>query len=214
MHRLLLASQVFLVLAGAIIGPAQAQTVIEEWYSAQVPPPPPIAPVTIDAKKTALLLMDFNRDVCNPGHRVRCAAALPKLAKLIAEARAHAVPVVYVIQQRASAADIPPEIAPAPGEPVFHPQIRRWLNKFVSAELVKYLSDKGVDTVILTGTSPNSTVLFAAGGAADTGFKVIVPVDGIPADTIYQEQFTAWDLANGAVLQQSSTLTRLDMIRF
>jgi nicotinamidase-related amidase len=60
----------------------------------------------------------------------------------------------------------------------------------VSAELLKYLRDKGVDTVILTGTSANSTVLFAAGGAADTGFKVIVPVDGIPADTVYQEQFT------------------------
>jgi Isochorismatase family len=113
-HRLLLASEILVAIASVTALPAEAQTVIEEWYSAHVPTPPSIAPVTIDTKKTALLLMDFNRDVCNLGHRVRCAAALPKLAKLIAEARAHGVPVVHVIQQRASSADIPDKIAPLP----------------------------------------------------------------------------------------------------
>jgi nicotinamidase-related amidase len=215
-YRLLLASGILLAAASATVLPAAAQTVIEEWYSAQIPPPPPVRPVTVDAKTTALLLMDFNRNSCDLEHRIRCGRVLPNLAKLLAEARVHGLAVVHVIQQSAKAADIPAQIAPISGEPVFQPSSTslRWLSKFDSDDVVKYLRDRGIKTVILTGTSAISTGLFAVGGAADKGFKSIVPVDGMPADTIYQEQFVMWDIANGAVLKDNATLTKLDMIRF
>ena len=215
-NRLLVASGIILAAASAAVPPVAAQTVIEEWNSAQIPPPPPVRPVTVDVKTTALLLMDFNRNSCDLEHRVRCGRALPSLAKLLAEARAHGLAVIFVLQQSATAADIPAQIAPLSGEPVFQPSATslRWLSKFDSDELVKYLRDKGIATVILTGTSAISTGLFAVGGAADKGFKAIVPVDGMPADTIYQEQFVMWDIANGAVLKDNSTLTKLGMISF
>jgi nicotinamidase-related amidase len=193
---------------------ARAQTVIEQWQEAKIPPPPPVKPVRTEAKKTALLLLDFNRGSCNLQRRVRCGEALPKLRKLLDLARNAGALVVFKTQASASSKDIPDEITPLSNEQVFTSDASRWLNVFHSQNIVKLLKDHGIENVILTGTSPNSTVQFAVGGASDAGFKAIVPVDGMPADTIYQEQFTVWNIGNGAVLRENSTLTKLDMIEF
>ena len=209
-RSLLLACALTLGAAALVAPPVAAQTIIEKWNSVKAPPPPEVKPVTIDAKKTALLLMDFNKGSCVPERRVRCANALPKLNKLLGEARAHGLPVVHTLSGTTTAADISPEIAPMAGEPVLNPG----LNKFFSADLVKMLKDKGVTTVILTGTSANGAVLFTAGGAVQNGFEIVVPVDGMPADSTYQEQFTVWNLANGPTVREHTTLTKLDLIKF
>lgn len=52
----------FAALASAVVLPApaaQAQTIIDEWASVMVPPPPELKPVTVDPKTTALLMLDF-----------------------------------------------------------------------------------------------------------------------------------------------------------
>jgi nicotinamidase-related amidase len=191
--------------------PVTAQTIIDEWDSVKAPPAPPLKPVTIDAKSTGLLMMDFNRNSCLPDRRPRCANALPKLKKLLADARAHGMPVVHTLtNEKATVADISPELAPAPGEPVLTPG----LDKFVTGEIAKYFKDKGVTTVILAGTSANGAVLFTVGGAVVAGFKAIVPVDGMPAETPYQEQFSVWNIAYGPRLREGATLTKMDMIKF
>lgn len=198
----------------SMTGPSGSQTVIEQWNEARIPPPPEVKPVRADATKTALLLIDFNRATCNLQRRVRCGEALPKLRKILDAARAKGVLIVFKTQSSATAADIPDEIAPLATEQVFSSKTHKHLNMFSWPEIVTYLKGKGIESVVVTGTAPHSTVQFSVGGAADAGFKAIVPVDGMPGDDIYQEQFTVWNIANGPVLRDNSTLTKLDMIEF
>jgi hypothetical protein len=78
--------------------PSSAQTIIDEWQSVPVPPPPALKPVTLDPKTTALLVIDVIKQTCNAQRRPRCVAAIPKMAKLLEAARErrhgdlHAVP--------------------------------------------------------------------------------------------------------------------------
>ncbi|MGE5538039.1 MAG: cysteine hydrolase [Gemmatimonas sp.] len=194
----------------AIVGAARAQTVIEDWGAAKAPKAPETKPVTVDPAKTALFVMDFNRNSCVPGRRERCVAVLPKVEKILAAARAKGVVVVHTLSGTTTPADIVKELTPKPGERALNAPI----DKFYGNDLEKMLKDRGVDTVILTGTSANGAVLFTAGGAAVRGFKVIVPVDGMPADDLYQEQFAAWNIVNGPTVRDKSTLTRIDQITF
>jgi nicotinamidase-related amidase len=57
-------------------------------------------------------------------------------------------------------------------------------------------------------------VLHTGATAALKGFKVIVPVDGMSADNVFPEAYTAWHLATAARISANVTLTRFDMIGF
>ncbi len=200
---------VFLAAAVAMFSvAARAQTVIDEWATAKAPPPPQLKEVRIDPKKTALLIIDYNKKSCTLAGRPRCADALPKVQKFLTEARAKGMLVIHIYNIIMTPADL--AVAPAPGERVMQAS----LNKFYGNDLEKSLKDKGIDTVLITGTSANGAVLFTVAGAAMTGFKVIVPVDGMPADGVYQEQFVVWELANAPTVSGASTLTKWDMIKF
>ena len=107
-------------------------------------------------------------------------------------------------------ADIIPALKPIAGERVV--QVRG--DKFDKNDLADSLKAKGVTTIITVGTSANGAVLFTAIGASQRGFKVIVPVDAMPADTAYQEQFSIWEIANGPTIREVSTLTTLERLRF
>jgi hypothetical protein len=80
-----------IALAGALIAVsstvAGAQNILEEWSSIKPPPPPAIKEVTLDPKKTALISMDFNAKNCTPQQRARCVPVIPRVQKLIADAR-------------------------------------------------------------------------------------------------------------------------------
>jgi nicotinamidase-related amidase len=199
-----------LAMLAALVLPAGAgaQTVIDDWASASPPPAPPLKDVRIDPKKTALIIADFNKKSCTPDGRPRCAAALPKIRSFLTAARQHGMMVVHFYNTIMTPDDL--AIAPAPGEIVLQAAI----NKFYGNDLAKTLKDRGVDTIVLAGTSANGAVLFTSAGAVLMGFKVIVPVDGMPADGLYQEQFTAWELSKAPTLSDGSTLTRFDKIGF
>ena len=207
-RRLRIAQGVCVVVAamGLLVGSAAAQTIIEEWATVKAPPPPELKPVTIDTKTTALLLLDFLKQNC--GQRPRCLASVPKVQKLADEARAKSVAVVHSNVGQATVADF--LIAPAAGEP----SVRSGADKFRGTELAKILADKGVKTVIVTGTAAHGAVLNTASAAALMGLKVILPVDGMSADA-FAEMYTAWHLANGpGGIGPNVTLTRLDLIKF
>ena len=106
--------------------------------------------------------------------------------------------------------DISPELTPLPGETV----IRPGMDKFFENDMAKTFHDRGVTHVILTGTSANGAVIFTAAGAVLRKFEVVVAADGMPADSSYEEQFTAWNLRNGPNLRNHVTLTRFDMMKF
>ena len=198
-------------LAGVAWGwQAAAATIIDEWSSISVPPPPEVKPVTIDKSTTALLMLDFNQQTCNTQRRPRCVASIPHVKKLLTAARAAGIPVAFTLGGGGKPSDLPKELEPAAGEPV----TLAGVDKFVNTELESFLKGKGVKTVITVGTAAHGAVLYTASGAAMRGFKVIVPLDGVSGDNEYTEQYTAWHLANVPVLDSAMTLTTLDGVKF
>ena len=73
----------------------QAQTLIEEWGTAKFPAPPQLKPAKLDAKETVILMMDFTKQTCTPERRKRCADSVPKVVKLVNEARAKGALIIY-----------------------------------------------------------------------------------------------------------------------
>ncbi len=214
MHRCW--SLVVALLASVGVGsgllPAQAQTIVDEWTTAKLPPPPQLKPVTINAKETALLVMDFTNQTCSMERRPRCADSVAKVRKLVGDARAKGAFVVYSVAVPGStAADILKDLTPAAAEPVLPPL---GPDKFINSDLEKTLKDKGIKTVIAIGTQAQTSVLHTAGAAALRGFKVVVPVDGMSSDDLFPELYTAWHLANAARIMNQVTLTRIDMVGY
>jgi nicotinamidase-related amidase len=201
---------------GAIIcleaTPARAQTLIEEWGTAKFPAPPPLKPAKIDGKETALLVMDFTKQTCTPERRKRCADSVSKVVKLVTEARAKGALIIFSVAVPNSVpADILPELTPAAGEQVLPPL---GPDKFINSDLEKTLKDKGIKTVVAMGTQAQTSVLHTGATAALKGFKVIVPADGMSADEVFPELYTAWHLATAARISSNVTLTKFEMIGF
>ena len=98
--------------------PAPAQTIVDEWQNVKAPPAPELKAVTVDPKTTALLMMDFVKQGCNQQRRPRCLATLSKAKKLLAEARAKDMLVVYSVVKGGTISDTLPEVAPTGKEPV------------------------------------------------------------------------------------------------
>src|SRR5689334_5838567 len=191
---------------------ARAQTVIEEWNTAKLPAPPPLKPAKIEAKESALLVMDFTKQTCTPERRKRCADSVPKVVKLVTEARAKGALIIYSVAVPNSVpADILPELTPATGEQVLPPL---GPDKFINSDLEKTLKDKGIKTVVAMSTQAQTSVLHTGSTAALKGFKVIVPVDGMSADEVFPELYTAWHLATAARISSNVTLTKFELIGF
>jgi nicotinamidase-related amidase len=186
------------------------ESVIEGWDDVKPPTPPPIRPVTVDPAATALLVMDFLGETCTPQKRPRAAAMLPRLMAFLQEARTHRMLTVHTVTRNATAADLADAVKPIEGERVYSARF----DKFHGNDLEEFLRRRGVDTVIATGTSANGCLLFTVAGAVLRNFRVIVPIDGMPAATAYQEQFVAWEIANAPVIHERTTLTRFDAISF
>jgi len=201
-------------LLGSIGGTSRAlaQTIIDEWASAKLPPAPELKPVKLEPGETALLVMDFTTQTCTRQRRPRCADSVPKVQKLVTAARAKGALIIYSVAVPGSvAADILPELKPAAGEQVLPPL---GPDKFINSDLETTLKGKGIKTVVALGTQAQTSVLHTGGEAALRGFKVIVPVDAMSADDLFPELYTAWHLSTAARISNQVTLTKLDMIGF
>ena len=194
------------------VSPLAAQTIVDEWSAAKLPDPPQLKPAKVDAKETALLVMDFTTQTCGNERRPRCAASIPKVAKLVANARAKGTLVIYSIAGAgATPASIVQELGPVPGETIL-PALGP--DKFIGSDLEQTLKAKGIKTVIAVGTQAQTSVLHTAGAAALRGFTVVVPVDGMSSDDTFPELYTAWHLSTAARISGKVTLTTTDMVSF
>ena len=204
---ILLASIVSMASSGA-----HAQGVLDDWASVKLPPPPALKAATVDPKTTALLLFDFTTQTCSQERRPRCAASMPKMKKLLEDARSHGMFVVFsVALPNTGEKDMMPDIAPKPGEPVL-PALGP--DKFLNSDFEKMLRDKGVQTIIINGTAAQSTVLHTGGEAALRGFNVIAPIEGMSSNEAFPELYTAYHLTTSARVEAKVTLTRVDMISY
>jgi nicotinamidase-related amidase len=184
-------------------------TIIDEWNTVKVPQPPELKGVHVDPKVTALLILDIQNQNCNVERRPRCVASVPKIKKLLTEARAKGMCVVYSLTRTASTSDVIKDVAPLEGEPV----VQSGPDKFFRTDLEKILAERNIENVIVVGTAAHGAVLHTATGAALRGLGVIVPVDGMSASELYPEQYTAWHLANAPASQKQTTITGIDLIR-
>jgi nicotinamidase-related amidase len=196
--------------------PLLAQTIIDEWSNVKPPAAPALKAVTLDPKTTALLVMDLVKQTCNNDRRPRCVASLPRIAKLIAEARAKGVQVIYTTVPNVPITDTLPAVTPKGDEPV----VAAFVDKFILGNqdtgLEKMLKDKGITTVIPVGTAANGAVLYTASAAALRGFNVVLPVDGMSGDgqNTFIEQYVAYNMTSAPVITPKITLTSIDQIKF
>lgn len=201
-----------IVAALSAANPVRAQTIIDDWSQVKLPPPPALKPVTLVAKETALLVMDFTVQTCTPERRKRCADSVPKVKKFVDAARERGALIIYsVAVPNSVATDVLKELTPAAGEQVLPPL---GPDKFINSDLERTLKDKSIKTVVAMGTQAQTSVLHTGGEAALRGFKVIVPVDAMSSDDLFPEAYTAWHLSTAARIGNQVTLTRLDMISF
>jgi nicotinamidase-related amidase len=196
------------VVAITVCSPAYSASIIDEWANVKVPAAPTLKPVTVDTKTTALLMLDFMNQNC--GKRPRCMASLPAVKKLLDEARAKKMTVVYSLIANTTPADVLKDVAPTAGEP----SVLSGPDKFLRTDLEKILKDKGVQTVIAVGTSADGAVLYTASAAALRGMKVIVPVDGMSSAEALSDFTAAVVLTRAPRVSANVTLTKLDMIKF
>jgi nicotinamidase-related amidase len=135
---------------------------------------------------------------------------------MIDTAHAHGMMVVYNLTgAKSTAADMAdPSLAPQAGD--FLIKNGRGGDKFIRSNLDKGLKDKGIKTVIVTGTSAQGAVATTSNGATGRGYEVVVPVDGMSSEDPFNEFYAAWHLYKGgpAALVQHVTLTRSDLIKY
>lgn len=189
---------------------AHAANIVQEWSSVKAPAAPALKAVTVDTKDTALLMLDFLHSNCNSEHGKRCLASLPIAKKLLSEARAKHMLVVYSAYGKNTEKDVWADVAPKPGDPF----VVSFLDKFIGTDLDKILKDHGIKTVIVVGSAANGAAFGTASSAVQHGYTVIVPVDGISSDDLYAEQSAVWNLAHAPVISSKITLTTVDMMKF
>ena len=193
--------------------PAFAADITTEWASVKPPPVPELKPVTVDPKTTALLVLDLMKGNC--GARPRCAAIVPTVKKLLDQARVHNMMIVYNLTGASKPEDmVDASVMPKPGD--FMIKNGRGGDKFIDSNLDAGLKEKGIKTVIITGTSAQGAVGGTSNGAAQRGYKAVVPVDGTASEDSFRELYGIYHLAGGgpAALTENVTVTRSDMIKF
>jgi len=197
---------------GGAAAPAHAADVIQEWANVKAPPPPQLQAVTVDPKTTALVLVDLVKPICSLQRFAHCPGIIPAAKKLLDQARANGVMVVHTstLVPDIGQSELYPEVA-VTGDEVF---LQGYPDKFLRSSLEKTLKDKGITTLITVGVAAQGGILDSDITAAQLGFNVIVPVDGIAAQDYYYEQYTVWDLSHAPVVANKTTLTSTDMIKF
>jgi nicotinamidase-related amidase len=200
------------VLAALDAFPVQASDITAEWGTVKPPPVPQLKSATVDPKTAALLILDLMAANC--GARPRCVSTVPNIKKLLDTARRHNMMVFYTMVGPNPNPEgmVDQTVVPREGEWV----VRAGSDKFIGSDLEQRLKDRGIKTVIVTGTSAQGAVAGTSNGAVQRGYKAVVPVDGMSAEDPYNEQYTAWHLYKGgpAGLTENVTLTRSDLIKF
>jgi nicotinamidase-related amidase len=198
----------------ALLGSPSGADVISDWSTAVAPPAPELKEVTVDPATTAVLFLDIMKAGCSA--RPRCIAAVPNMKRLHDAARAHNMVVWYSLVGSNGKAT-PDDVI----DPAIKPRAGEWYrqggpDKFLGSTLEATLKQAGSKTVIACGNSFQGATVGTASGAAQRGYKVIVPVDCSAAEDVYNEQYATYHLVKGGpvIVTGQVTLTRAAMIKF
>src|SRR5216684_7679185 len=203
--------------AGALIiafaASSAAADILDDWATVKPPPQPELKAVTLEGSTTALLILDMMKAGC--GARPRCVATVPNVKRLHDAARAAGAMVWYSL---VGGADVTPA---AMIDQSFAPKNGEWArtggpDKFMGTNLEETLKSHGIKTAVICGTSFQGVGVGTGSGLAQRGYKVIVPIDCLSSEDVYNEQYAAWHMFKGgpAVVTMNSTLTRSTMVKF
>jgi nicotinamidase-related amidase len=194
----------------AFAGPANAQTVLDEWNTAVAPSPPPLKPATIDPKTTAFLVLDILKQNCSAA-RPRCQASVPHIQSLLTTARAKGMLIVYSgFPGSNPAVDVLPQVAPLGTEPM----VTTTGDKFINTNLDAILKAKGIKTLLIAGSATNNAVLYTVSDATQRGYYAVVPIDCMSSAGPYFDQYVIVQFTAAAGVNDHTTLTRSDMVTF
>jgi len=201
------------LLTVAVLASPVSADIISDWGTAVAPPPPELKDVTVDPATTAVLFLDLMKGGCNA--RPRCVAAVPNMKRMYDFARANNMVVWYSLVGSGGKAT-PDDVV----DPAMKPRAGEWYrqggpDKFMGSTLQATLRQAGIKTVIVCGNSFQGATVGTASGAAQRGYKVIIPVDCSAAEDAYHEQYAAFHLAKGGPVGVTSnvTMTRTTMIK-
>jgi nicotinamidase-related amidase len=163
--------------------------------NARMPPQRGLHPREHAVGRAAVLALDLISDFEFPdGPRVRRAltARAPGIRRLMARARAHGVPVVYVndnigawrsdsaaliarcVESQRAGSRLVRSLLPAPQDSIV---LKPRHSAFFGTPLAALLDHERVDTVVIIGTSAESCVWMTACDAHTRGLRLVVPVD-------------------------------------
>jgi len=149
-----------------------------------VPTLPATAPVSLDPKTTAVLVLDYVFCYRMTG----CNATLPAIQTLLTSARSAGVPIIY------TKAPVPKEIANQTGDTVITNDIGP--EKFLNTSLASILQSKGIKTVVVMGIAANGALLYTAQEACVRHYTVVVPLDTV-IGSIFVQAYVPYQLLSG-----------------
>ena len=203
--------------AAASAKPAASAAPAASSAATALPPIPAPVPVSVDAKTSAFLSLDFNNAACQP--TPACVASLPTVAAFLKKARDGKMPVVHSTFPSGPNTNSPTmaEVAPAPGEQT----VSARADKFIGSDLDAILKKTGAQTLVVTGTYANGAVLYTSFHANALSYTVAVAVDGISSPTPVATTLAEWQLLNQPgsanpdnkpLADKMVTLTKTDLI--
>jgi nicotinamidase-related amidase len=177
--------------------------------------PDPVS-VSLEPSITAFLVIDLLESTCAPNPS--CVATVPVVATGLAAARTANALVVYSVHL-APDNNILDDVAPMSKDPVFAAVPG---DKFFDSNLDYILRQAGITTLVLTGISSNSGVMYTAAAAIQRGYKVVVASDGISGATDLATSVALWQLLHGPganpqnvpLQARAVTLSRTDLIEY
>ena len=198
----------------AFAASSSATDILDDWATAKAPPAPELKSVTLEGSTTALLILDMMKANC--GARPRCVATVPNVKRLHDAARKAGAMVWYSFVGSNGTATTADQI-----DPGTMAQDGEWVrqngpDKFIGSNLEEKLKARGIKTVIVCGTSFQGVGIGTGGGAAQRGYKVVIPIDCLSSEDTYMEQYAAFHLFKGgpAGVTSQVTMTRSTMIKF
>jgi nicotinamidase-related amidase len=158
-----------------------------------------MATISLDASRTALLVMDLQADIVAQ-YGDACAPLLERTATLIAAARAAQVPIIYIVvgfrpgypeasprnpifgrlattgrfMTTTPGADIAPAVQPRPEDIII---VKHRVSAFSGTDLEMILRARGIETLVLTGLATSGVVLSTVVCGFDADYRLVVVTD-------------------------------------
>ena len=196
---------------------APANRAAPKMVTLQMPAIPDPVRVTLNAKTTALLVLDFVEDICNSQPKCK-GQMLPAMTPFMERVRKAGLTVAYGTRAQNQTKWLK-EVAPAPGDIRITNTAQ---DRFYNTDLDKILKAKGIKTLIMVGWKISGSVTYTSVGAMAHDYTVVIPVDTTSAGSGYETTIGFYNvlnsgnanLANEPLKPKAVTLTRTDMITF